>query len=355
MRRSRLLLIACMVGLGSAGLAFAASAQNSARNYHLGRAATPEEIAGWNIDVRPDGEGLPPGHGSVAQGEKVFDAECAICHGAFGESNQYMVLTGGVGSLGSATPVSTVGSRLNFAPTLFDYINRAMPFPHSKSLTADEVYAVSAYVLNLDDIVPADFVADRETLPKVRMPNRDGFYEFPGLMHVHGKPDTHNSACMHDCAADVKVAASIPADYVRMMYGDLRDNFRGLAVMNRQAPPADEMRQGAGTAPQELVQRFGCTVCHGIDRKIVGPTFRSIADKYKEDADAGPRLAGKVRSGGSGVWGSVPMPPQDGPSDAELAAIVRWVLAGAPEKSGSRGGSRSVRVAGTNHQSRTLQ
>lgn len=330
MSRSSLIALACLAGLGAAGLVYAAGAQN----YHLGAPATPQQIAGWNIDVRPDGEGLPPGQGSVAQGEKIFDANCAMCHGTFGESNKYMVLAGGVGSLKTATPVSTVGSRLNYATTLFDYINRAMPFPHSKSLTADEVYAVAAYVLNLNDIVPAGFVANRETLTAVKMPNRDGFYEFPGLMEVHGKPDTHNTACMRDCAQGVKVTGSIPAGFVKSMYGDIADNFRGLASMNEAAPPADELAAGgaAAEAPQELIQKFGCAGCHGIDTKIVGPAFRSVAAKYKGDAGAEARLVKKVRAGGSGVWGSIAMPPQDGPSDAELAAIIQWVLSGAPDQ-----------------------
>ena len=330
MYRSRLLAIACLVGLGSAGLVYAAGVHN----YHLGQAATPQQIAGWNIDVRPDGQGLPPGHGSVAQGEKIFDTHCAMCHGTFGESNKYLVLVGGIGSLNTATPLSTVGSRLNFATTLFDYINRAMPFPHSKVLSADEVYAVASYVLNLNNIVPSNFVADRKTLPAVKMPNRHGFYEFPGLMHVHGKPDTHNTACMHDCAKDVKVTASIPAGFVHSMYGDIRDNFNGLATMNDVAPPADALPQQATAAapPQALIQQYGCTGCHSVDKRIVGPAFRSVAAKYKGDAGAEQRLFKKVRSGGSGVWGSIPMPPQDGPSDAELARIIKWVLAGAPEK-----------------------
>lgn len=331
MSRSRLLAVVTVAGFGVAGLVYAAGAQN----YRLGTAATPQQIAGWNIDVRPDGQGLPAGQGSVAQGEKIFDANCAVCHGTFGDSNKYMVLAGGVGSLKTNAPMSTVGSRLNYATTLFDYINRAMPFPHSKSLTADEVYAVSAYVLNLSDIVPAGFVANRETLPQVKMPNRDGFYEFPGLMHVHGKSDTHNTTCMRECATEVKITGSIPEGFVASMYGDIRDNFRGLASMNEAGPPADEAAPQAATgtaAPQAMIEQFGCAACHGIDKKIVGPAFRSVAAKYKGDAGAEQRLFKKVRAGGSGVWGSIPMPPQAGPSDAELTAIIKWVLAGAPEK-----------------------
>lgn len=333
MYRSSLIVLAASLGLGVAGAVLAAT---GTRDYGLGTAATPQQIAGWNIDVRPDGEGLPAGQGSVAQGEKIFDTNCAVCHGTFGDSNQYMILAGGVGSLKTDAPLSTVGSRLNYATTLFDYVNRAMPFPHSKSLTPDEVYAVAAYVLNLNDIVPSDFVANRTSLPQVKMPNRDGFYEFPGLMHVRGKSDTGNTTCMHDCVKSVAITGSIPEGFVQSMYGDIRDNFRGLASMNEAPPTADEIGalggRAAAAGPHALTEQFGCAACHGVDQKIVGPGFRSVATKYKGDAGAEARLFKKVRAGGSGVWGTIPMPPQTGPSDAELTTIVKWVLAGAPEK-----------------------
>ena len=281
-------------------------------NYHLGKKATPAEIAGWNIDVRPDGAGLPAGQGSVAQGNDVYDANCAMCHGTFGESNEYLALT-------------AVATKLNYATTLFDYINRAMPFPHSKSLTADQVYAVSAYVLNLNNLVPGDFVANKETLPKVKLPYRDGFKTFPGLMSVHGKPDVHNTACMKDCAKDVKVTASLPKGFVQNLYGDIRDNFRGLAVMNEAAPPKSELAAPVING-QELVQKSGCTVCHAIDKKIVGPAFRDVADKYKGNSDAVKTLSTKIRRGGAGVWGTIPMPPHPDLSNADLDIMVHWVL-----------------------------
>ena len=129
--------------------------------------------------MRPDGTGLPPGRGSVAEGQAIYDAKCASCHGTFGESTDYLPLAGGVGSLGSDQPMRTTGSKLNFATTLFDYIRRAMPFNAPKSLTDDEVYALTAYVLNLNDVLPADAVLDRERLVAVKMPNRDGFIPEP--------------------------------------------------------------------------------------------------------------------------------------------------------------------------------
>jgi cytochrome c len=303
----------------------------AANNYKLGRTATPEEIAGWNIDVLADGTGLPDGQGSVSDGEGVYEADCAVCHGTFGESSDYIPIAGGGDR--------TVGKHLNAAPTLFDYINRAMPFPHSKSLTPDQVYAVTAYVLNLNDRVPADFVADKDTLPKVEMPAAAHYVLFEGLMRVDGKPDTHNTACMKDCAKDVKVTASLPNGFVETFYGDIRDNFNPLYTMNTAEPPRPEpadARTAGGNADSkgwQIVQDNGCTACHGISETILGPAFRAVADKYKADPEAGSKpLHQKIREGGSGVWGQIPMPPQPALSDADLDTVVKWLLAGAPDK-----------------------
>ena len=298
-------------------LAAAASAMAQSK-VSLGHAATPEQIAGWDIDVRPDGAGLPKGQGSVNQGNDIYDAQCASCHGTFGESNSYLSLTG-------------VKTKLNYAPTLFDYINRAMPFPHSKSLSTDEVYAVTAYVLNLSDVVPADFVADKDSLPKVAMPYRDKLKAYPGLMSVEGKPDVQNTACMKACEQEVKVSASLPPGFVENLYGDIRDNFRGLATMNKAAPPVVSTPVEA-VGGLDLIQKHGCVVCHAVDKKIVGPAFRSVADKYRDSADARAQLIGKIRDGGSGAWGTVPMPPQTEPSNSDLNTIVEWLLSLPSEK-----------------------
>ena len=164
-------------------VAATAPAELHERHFGFGTAATADEIAGWDIDVRADGTGLPEGHGSVEQGQLVYDAKCAACHGTFGESNSYLQIAGGVGTLGSDQPIRTTGSKLNYAPTLWDYIRRAMPLAAPQTLSHDEVYALTAYVLYLNDIVPSGTVLDRVTLPKVRMPNRDGFIaRFPERM-----------------------------------------------------------------------------------------------------------------------------------------------------------------------------
>ncbi len=147
-----------------------------AQTLGIGRPAGPAEIAGWDIDVRPDGAGLPPGSGSVAQGGQVFAQACQACHGAGGEGSAVApALAGGIGSLATDHPLRTVGSYWPYATTVFDYIRRAMPFNAPQSLTPDQVYAVSGYVLHLNGLLGADAVLDARTLPKVEMPNRDGF------------------------------------------------------------------------------------------------------------------------------------------------------------------------------------
>lgn len=160
-------------------LALLASSAQAEGRFGFGRAPSAEEIAGWNIDIDRDGRKLPPGRGSVAQGRALFEAQCAGCHGAKGEGGIGDRLAGGQGSLATAKPVKTVGSFWPYAPTLYDYIHRAMPMNAPQSLKPDEVYALVAYVLNLNGLVPDDAVMDAGTLPKVTMPNRDGFVSDP--------------------------------------------------------------------------------------------------------------------------------------------------------------------------------
>lgn len=145
----------------------------------LGRPASETDIAAWNIDVRADGTGLPPGRGSVAQGRAIFAETCAACHGDKGQGQLAEALSGGTGTLATAKPVKTVGSFWPYATTLFDYVNRAMPFTAPQSLTPDQVYAVSAYVLFLNGLVPETATLDAQSLPQVAMPNRNGFTSDP--------------------------------------------------------------------------------------------------------------------------------------------------------------------------------
>jgi cytochrome c len=163
-------------------LACAVPAASAEDRYGLGRPATAAEIAGWNIDVAPDGTGLPAGRGDVAQGRQLFADVCGACHGLQGEKGDGKPidpLAGGQGSLTSDKPLRTVGSYWPYATTLFDYIRRAMPFSAPGSLDADQSYAAVAYILYLNGIVPDGTVLDAKSLPAIRMPNRDGFRPAP--------------------------------------------------------------------------------------------------------------------------------------------------------------------------------
>jgi len=175
-------------------------------DFGYGKIASPDEIAGWDIDVRgSDGVGLPAGKGSVDKGADVFAEQCAACHGTFGEGEgRFPKLAGGAGTLKDDRPELTVGSYWPFAPTLWDYINRAMPMQAPHSLSADDVYALTAYILNLNNIVPNEFVADRDTLPKIKMPNRDSF------IWTDPRPDTKAKACMSKCRDlnDVRITST---------------------------------------------------------------------------------------------------------------------------------------------------
>jgi S-disulfanyl-L-cysteine oxidoreductase SoxD len=153
----------------------AGSVVRADERYGIGRSATPHEIAGWDIDVSPSGAGLPAGRGDVRQGEAIFAEKCAACHGAHGEGKPMDRLVGGIGTLRDKKPDKTVGSFWPYATTLFDYVRRAMPMNAPQSLTPDEVYAVSAYVLFLNGIVPQDATLDADNLARINMPNRDGF------------------------------------------------------------------------------------------------------------------------------------------------------------------------------------
>lgn len=186
-------LLAILAALGCAATLLASAA--TTRSYPFGSPASPSLVAAWDDEVNGlTGAGLPSGSGSVAQGQAAYEEKCAVCHGDFGEgAGRYPELAGGKGTLTSARPVKTVGSYWPYAPTLFDYIRRAMPFDAPGSLTDDQVYAITAYVLNLNNIVPANAVMNAKTLAAVKMPNRNGF------INEHLKPDVHAVACMHDC------------------------------------------------------------------------------------------------------------------------------------------------------------
>ncbi len=164
-----------LMGLVTASTIALALGARAAPPFGLGHAPTEAELRAWDIDVRGDGAGLPPGQGDVRRGEALFAAKCAACHGEHGQGGAAPALAGGIGSLASDQPLRTVGSYWPYAPPLYDYIHRAMPYGEPQSLSADETYAATAYVLHLNGLVGANAVMNRDSLPQVVMPNRHGF------------------------------------------------------------------------------------------------------------------------------------------------------------------------------------
>ncbi|WP_119169107.1 c-type cytochrome [Algihabitans albus] len=168
--------------------------------FGLGTPATPEQIAAWDIDIRPDGQGLPPGSGSAEAGETIYAEQCAFCHGDFGEGmGRYPVLMGGFDSLTAERPEKTVGSYWPYASTVWDYIYRAMPFGNAQSLGIDDTYAVTAYVLYLNEIVEYDQMIDQSNLADIEMPNAGGFFLMEGPEFERYEP------CMENCRDSVEI------------------------------------------------------------------------------------------------------------------------------------------------------
>lgn len=163
-------------------------------NVKFGKPISSADIAPWDIDIRTsDGKGLPAGRGTVAEGKAVYDAKCLACHGADAKGGPvYGTMVGGIGSFTTNARVLTPGSMYPYAPILFDYIRRSMPMDRPQTLTANEVYAVSAYILNLNGLIPPGAVMDQNTLAQVQMPNRNGFI-------TDDRPDTKAVRCMSNC------------------------------------------------------------------------------------------------------------------------------------------------------------
>ncbi len=168
-----------------------AQSQPTSQLFNIGRAPTAEEIAAWDISVTPDGEGLPSGSGTAAEGRNIYNVRCTECHGASGREGPHDILVGGQGTLASDTPLKTVGSFWPYAPTLWDYINRAMPFETPGTMSPDDVYSTVAYVLFLNELVAEDQLLDATTLPLIKMPNLDGFIpdNRPDVGHPSISPD----------------------------------------------------------------------------------------------------------------------------------------------------------------------
>jgi cytochrome c len=185
---------AALAVVGCAQMQASASKNPPRPQVALGQPIAEADIAPWNIDIRtPDGRGLPPGSGTAAAGKAIYDQKCVACHGPDAKGGPvYGAMVGGIGSFTTNARVLTPGSMYPYAPILFDYIRRTMPMDRPQTLTNDEVYALSAYLLNLNGLIPAGAVMDAKTLPAVQMPNRNGFM-------VDDRPDTKAVRCMANC------------------------------------------------------------------------------------------------------------------------------------------------------------
>ncbi len=371
MFRSVSLMVICLLPL--------LSAAQTPKYPNIGRTATPQEIKAWDIDVRPDFKGLPKGQGSVKQGEVIWEAQCASCHGSFGESAEMFtplaggvtaddMKTGRVKSLlpGANQPQRTTLMKLSTLSTLWDYINRAMPWNAPKSLSADQVYAAVAYTLYLNNILPAEFVLSDSNIRDVqaRLPNRNGMTTLHSLwsgpeLGGTAKPDVQGTNCMTNCGAQVQMVSSLP-DHSRDAHGNLAEQSRSIgasrgadtrlkaekdlktaqnsqnnvsntpvaqSVLAQAAPEKVALISLASIKP--VLDKNACLACHGMSSKLVGPSFKDIAARYKTTDGAVNLLSGKIKNGGQGSWGAIPMPAQ-ALSPAESTQIAQWLIGGMP-------------------------
>ena len=351
------------------------AAQSASSNQFsgIGRTATAAEVKAWDIDVRPDLKGLPAGSGKVQDGQTLWDNKCASCHGTFGESNEvFTPMVGGTtaadvkrGRVASLTdpkqPQRSTLMKVATISSLYDYIYRAMPWNAPRSLTADDTYAVLAYMLNLAEILPDDFELSNKNMAEVQqlMPNRNGMTREHGMWRIDDAPDVKAVACMSNCVETVKITSSLP-DYARNAHENLAEQNRGYGPfrgVDTTRPPVAKLPGSdlgrlaqaglttAGTASSatasppssatsaklipaaDLFKKQNCFACHAANSKLVGPSLAEIAIKYKNQPTSEAMLTEKVIKGGAGVWGAIPMPAQNQLSTADSQALVKWILA----------------------------
>jgi cytochrome c len=318
----------------------------------LGRPATEGEVAAWDIDVRPDFVGLPSGSGDVWAGEEIWLAQCASCHGDFGDSNEIFaplvlgniteedIAAGRVASLTDPGVTRTTLMKVPTLSTLWDYIYRAMPWNAPKSLSPDEVYGLVAYLLNLGYVVDDDFVLSDTNMAETqaRMPNRNGMSLDHGLWSVSGLPDVSGSSCITDCDVATTVTSSLPA-YAMNAHGNLAKQVRDWGpypglwtdtvtdIDPNQIAMAGEGAAEVAMAPESALSAGGCSGCHQMAGQLVGPGFDAIRTKYAGQKHAA-YLRDKIVNGGAGVWGSMPMPAMPGVDEDSLQQLVAWLTSG---------------------------
>jgi len=281
----------------------------------LGRPATTKEIKAWDIDIRPDGAGLPEGSGTVERGEEVYAERCADCHGDFGEgTGRWPVLAGGHDTLTSDDPVKTIGSYWPYLSTVWDYVHRAMPFGDAQSLSDDDVYAITAYLLYMNDLVEDDFELTRKNFLEVAMPNVDGFY-----------PDNRDetavwkqrSPCIKNCKSEVRVTAR--ARVIDVTPEDKTSKHRhGVSSLDqRPASDAPKKKPGIQTASAPVVDaalvKTGekvfkkCKACHAIGPKAkhkLGPHLNGVFGRTAGAQDGFKKYSKAMKKAGADglVW-----------------------------------------------------
>ena len=281
-------------------------AARSSGYYGYGEQATPEQIAGWDIDVRPDGLGLPPGSGTAEQGEALYEEKCASCHGVFGEGEGRWPKLAGDEPLTGERPEKTGGNYWPYASTLWDYVHRTMPFYEPQSLDDDEVYRIVAYVLYLNELIEYDFELNQDNLATIEMPNRDGFFIDP-------RPDVVNALCMENCKdpADIRITWDSTELGVTPV-----DHFKESETA--EAPVAATIDDETG----QRVYEQACRTCHGpglAGAPMVGDEaawtarleqgmevlVRHAIEGYQGDAGYMPAKGGQVQLGDDEVAAAV--------------------------------------------------
>ncbi|WP_425403586.1 c-type cytochrome [Hwanghaeella sp.] len=296
-----------LLGLAVAG-ALCGTAAHAAGPHGLGREALPEEVEAWNTDVRPDGQGLPEGSGSVLDGEAVFADQCAVCHGDFAEGvDRWPVLAGGQGTLKSQNPVKTIGSYWPYLSTAYDYIERAMPFGNARSLSADEVYAIVAYLLYMNDLVDDEFVLSKENFTEVRLPNEENFI-------ADDRPDTPSVAqaepCMTNCKENVEITArariiDVTPEDAGVPEEDASETEESAAAEE----PAAQEEQVAAAAPAldaglvdegEGVFKKKCRSCHSVEegKQKVGPSLHAVYGQAAAEVEGFKKYSKALKSAG---------------------------------------------------------
>jgi cytochrome c2 len=268
-------LLICTAILAATTALAQESAPSREGGYGLGRPALPEEIAAWDIDIRPDGLGLPVGSGDVWTGEELFVDQCSACHGDFGEAvGRWPILAGGFGSLDQEDPVKTVGSYWPYLSTVWDYVHRAMPYGNAQSLTDDEVYAITAYLMYLNNMVDDDFELSNENFLEIPMPNEAGF--FMDDRDTVELPEFMAEPCMTGCAEGVEIT-------MRAAVLDVTPETATDAAEEQAEPETAADPAASGPSPELVAEGESvfrqCSSCHQIGegaRNGAGPVLNGI-------------------------------------------------------------------------------